>query len=201
MRHQLRYCIGVFLILVAGCNSAERELKTAIEAKLNAQPEMTLQDIYKDFFQDEFGPGHLLSNPASARSYFDEELKGMTSRARHDAEPCGLGKNFVRVPMDLVKDGLIDKDEFFDAFVESSKNFRTPDLSRWIRKWQQIEAVINKSKLELRDLEQNRTMLREMLNEGKTMVHHSDLYRENYDPHYRIMGTRQWEQLKLKLRR
>lgn len=32
----------------------------AIEEQMNTYPESTLKDIYKSFFQDAFGPGHLI---------------------------------------------------------------------------------------------------------------------------------------------
>ena len=40
---------------------------SAIERQLATYPESTLQDIYKSFYQEHFGPGHIISDTASAR--------------------------------------------------------------------------------------------------------------------------------------
>ena len=42
-------------------------------ALLDRYPLSTLADLYKSFFQDEFGPGHLLADEAGALSYLDRE--------------------------------------------------------------------------------------------------------------------------------
>lgn len=166
--------------------------------QLKSYPESTLQDIYKSFFQDEFGPGHLLNNLDHAREYFDMELEDMVSRGRHESEAVGLGKNFVRVPMDLVKDDLIKDEDFFAAFIESSKDFKKPDLVYWKQRWELIEGVVEKMGLQLPDFDRDKQALRKMLDQGETMVHHSDRYNMAYDPHYRIMSLSMWEQLRAK---
>ena len=40
-------------------------------------PKSTLQDLYKSFFQDRFGPGHIIADEASAMRYLQYELATM----------------------------------------------------------------------------------------------------------------------------
>jgi hypothetical protein len=190
--------LPLFILLAwisAGCNPEKNEIRDAVNAQLKLYPASTLQDIYKSFYQDEFGPGHLIEDVSSAREYFDLELEEMLSKGRHNAEPCGTGKNFVRVPMDLAKDGIIPEDEFFASFLESSSGFKTPDLMIWRKKWEEIEAEVAAMDLQIPELEKDNLAILKMIYHGEASVHHSLAYNEKYDPHYRIMGKAQWEKL------
>lgn len=140
----------------------------------------------------------MLNDVGFAREYFDLELEDMVSKGLHDAEPCGLGKNFVRVPMDLVKDGLITEEEYFAAFLESSKDFKSPDLVFWMERWGFIESVIAKMDLQLPDYKRDAKTISKLLEMGEPVVHHSDRFTMAYDPHYRIMSISVWEKLRAK---
>lgn len=42
-------------------------IRAAIERQLAAYPESTLQDVYKSFYQEHFGPEHMIADTTSAR--------------------------------------------------------------------------------------------------------------------------------------
>ena len=94
-----------------------------------------MQDIYKSFFQDEFGPGHLAPDSAGAAQYLAYELSEMSSRGNYNPEPCGTGRNFYRVPLDLVKDSFVSSADLLDAFLESASGFKEPEIDAWKVKW------------------------------------------------------------------
>jgi hypothetical protein len=189
---------GIILLLgiLVKCQTNNREIRQAVNAQLKLYPESALQDIYKSFFQDEFGPGHLIEDVSFAREYFDLELEDMVSSGRREAEPCGTGRNFYRVPMDLVKDGIIKEDEYFNAFLESSKDFKVPDIKTWEKKWEKILAEMEKMDLPIRNLQRDKKAIADYLSQGEAAVHHSNQYSSKYDPHYRIFSKEQWEKLK-----
>jgi len=189
----------ILIFFIASCKKSENEIRLAIEQQLQLYPESTLQDIYKSFFQDEYGPGHLLHNTVAARNYFERELSQMVSQGNYRPEPCGRGKNFVRAPLDLVKDGLIPADAYFSAFMAGATEFREPDIESWRENWGKILHAIEKMDLQLMNYEKDKRMLSEMLAEGKTMVHHSSRYGEKYRPHYRIMTRAAWEKLSMEI--
>lgn len=187
----------VVLLLFQGCFQPKNDIARAVRSQLQRYPETSLQDIYKSFFQDEFGPGHLLSDTTGARQYMEYELSEMSSSGNHMAEPCGVGKNFYRVPLDLVKDGIISDSTLFSSFMESASSFRLPDIESWKKKWEEIVLVIEKMQLDLPDFPEDKKALEDMLSQGETAVHHSRKYEELYKPHYRIIGREQWERLTL----
>lgn len=177
----------------------EDEIRKALSIHMDSYPDSRLTDIYKGFFQDEFGPGHLLEDTAAAWDYFDSELGAMESRKRYEAEVCGVGNNFVRVPLDLVKDSLVDKKEYFRAFLESSQSFSPPDMDVWRQKWQSILMVIEAQAPKLKGFDQDKGTIDAMLLRDQAMIHHSKQYREKYNPHYRIMTLENWEMLRKKI--
>jgi len=184
------------MLLFHACQPPENDIEHALKAQIRLYPESGLQDIYKSFFQDEFGPGHLLSDTTGAWQYLEYELSEMTSSGNHVAEPCGTGKNFYRVPLDLVRDGIISDSILFSAFIASASKFKLPDIKSWIKKWEKIEKEIERMNFNLPNYEQDKKTIADMLARGETAVHHSRKYEELYQPHYRILGKKQWERLK-----
>ena len=81
--------------------------RQAIERQLKTYPESTLQDVYKSFYQDHFGPGHMIADTASARQYLMYELSQMTEKPAIYYEPTGRKGRFVRVYLSAVADNLI----------------------------------------------------------------------------------------------
>jgi hypothetical protein len=189
------FCLLICVVMMSGCQLADNKVRQAVRAQMHQYPASTLQDIYKSFFQDEFGPGHLIGDTVAAREYFDYEMEDMTSLGRHTAEPCGTGKNFMRVPMDLVKDEIIPADQFFHAFLKSSEGFSTPDLMVWRKEWEGIFAEIKAMGIDLPDMDQENQEILKMLYHGEAAVHHSESYSKAYQPHYRIMSVREWDKL------
>src|SRR5690554_3733466 len=103
----------------------------AINQQLSLYPVSTLIDIYKSFFQDAFGVGHLIGNKKNNRIHFEYELETMKSWNRRLIEPCGVGRQFYRIPMDFITDGIIDKEEFYLLFCQSSLSFSIPKIKEW----------------------------------------------------------------------
>jgi hypothetical protein len=201
-RHLLASYINITLIILvitslfSSCNHHNPSLRQAIENQMKLYPASTLQDLYKSFFQDEYGPGHMAPDSAGAAGYLDYELSGMVSRHDYIAVPCGAGINFYRVPLDLVKDSIIPEGMYLSAFMISAKDFKTPDIEVWKAKWAAILSEIEAMNLQLPDFEKDKAAISEMLSRGETVVHHSDAFTKAYDPHYRIMKLEQWEKLK-----
>ena len=189
----------IALFFCQACDSGNREIRQAIETQLALYPESGLRDLYKSFFQDEYGPGHLLNDTVAARRYFDYELGVMTSNKRYEAEPCGRGKRFYRINLDLVKDSLLTADQFFDAFMKSAAHIRLPEISEWAKEWGLILSVVEQMPLSLPEFEDDKAFLAALIGNGEYVVHHSEDYLRRYTPNYRIMTVEAWDELKDKI--
>ena len=59
--------ISFFCLLCLWVSAAEKvdfdkAVRTAVERQMQFYPKSTLKDLYKNFFQDKFGPGHIISD-------------------------------------------------------------------------------------------------------------------------------------------
>ena len=160
-------------------------MRSAIEMQLVTYPESTLQDIYKSFYQEHFGPGHIISDTASARRYLMRELSEMGKTQSPYFEPTGSQGDYVRVYLSAIADSLITAERLLDAFIRSANLWQEPAAS-WLDKWEAIVSIIQTNKMEIGNFETDLPLLTEAARNNQA-VHHSSRYNEAYHPHYRIV--------------
>ena len=188
--YRMRNILTILVISTCmfSCKETESgQIRSAVESQLKAYPKSTLQDLYKNFFQDYFGPGHMVSDTASAGAYLDRELVSFEQAAGAYYEPTGYNGNFYRVNLSVIKEGIISRDVFFDAFLRSVSSIQPITAEEWKKEWAKIDAVIYRMNLSLSKYVQEREMLFSLLEEGEFVMHHSEPFSEEYDPHYRII--------------
>ena len=167
-------------------------MRSAIERQLATYPESTLQDIYKSFYQEHFGPGHIISDTASVRRYLMRELSEMSETQSPYFEPTGSQGDYVRVYLSAVADSLITAEQLLDAFVRSANLWQEPTVN-WMEKWEAIVSIIQANKMEVQGFEAGLPLLTEAARNNQA-VHHSRHYNEAYHPHYRIVERSIFEQ-------
>ncbi len=163
------------------------QICAAVENQLTLYPKSTLQDLYKNFFQDYFGPGHIISDAASADAYLNRELASFEQATGAYYEPTGYNGNFFRVNLSVIKEGLISHTVFFDAFIRSVSDMQTITPEEWKNEWKQIDSVIQTMNLSLDNYEQDREKIFLLLEQEKYVMHHSEQFSKEYAPHYRII--------------
>lgn len=171
-----------------GQELSENRIKEAVCRQLEAYPQSSLRDLYKNFFQDRFGPGHIVSDTASAGKYLREELAAEKDFRGPYYEQTGYSGDFYRVNLSLVKEGIIPYQVFFDAFIHSVKDIKPVAVKEWAEDWRLIESVISQMGMDLPDYKKDKVAIRQLLEQGKYAMHHSRTFVENYDPHYRIIS-------------
>lgn len=187
----LKYLLVMTSLLVCSVSnvqcSRDDSIREAVERQLRDFPQSTLQDLYKSFFQDRFGPGHLVNDTSAAGNYLRHELN--SSEVFHDLlyEPTGYEANFYRVNLSVIKDNKISYNSFFDAFLRSVEKVNLDDIEKWKSEWAHIESVIVSMNLDLKDFEKDKAMIHSVLEQGRYAVHHSEIYGSEYHPHYRII--------------
>ena len=181
--------LAVVLVASAQGHCALQEcVSSAVERMLADYPNSTLQDIYKSFFQDRFGPGHIVADTAKAIAYLKNELSGFESSTPHYYEPTGACGNYYRVSLAAVTDGRIPFELYSSAFLRSVKEVQPTDIEEWKEEWKEIEHIIAGMGLRLPDYGNDAKAIEAMLSEGHYAVHHSKLYNKSYRPHYRIIS-------------
>ena len=157
-------------------------------------PKSRLLDLYKNFFQDKFGPGHMVADTASAGAYVRRELLAVKGRSQVDyVETTGWEGKFVRVDMALLKENIVDYSTFFDAFIKSTSQAEYPDIDKWNVEWKEIESIIRKIYPQIPLIDEDSAAIDKLLGSGNYAIHHSEEYSKAYDPHYRLISRAIYE--------
>ena len=184
------------VLIIPLCLSACRQrivdseaVKTAVATQLESFPESRLQDLYKSFFQDRFGPGHIITDRQSALDYILSEWASADTLMGPRTETCGWQGNYVRVNLSVLADGLMTAEELTDALMASAKEVKDEDIQGWKAEWSEILAIIEKEYPDIPDLQEDKARIDELLASGQYAYHHSDAYNAAYHPHYRIIAS------------
>lgn len=191
--------IVISLLLCIGATATEEKnfedaVRRAVIRQMEAYPKSTLKDLYKNFFQDKFGPGHIVSDTTGAGNYLRRELTSYTIAEGALAEPTGWEGNFYRVNLSVIKNNQIPYDRYFDAFVRSVNGIQPVPVLEWQKEWLRIEAVIRAMNLSLPGYETDEVEIEERLDKGEYVGHHSKVFEDTYSPHYRIISKRIFEE-------
>ncbi len=198
-----KICLGLILFLSFGlqfCNLKAQTLdsdsvKQAIEKQLSHYPNSTLCDIYKSFFQDAYGPGHLIQDTAYAIQFLRHEVEESIESHCQTYEQVGIGENFYRVNLILIKDNKVEIQTFFNALLRSVELSPKPEISQWAKRWSEIEKITSSFKDKIAgDYEKDKQFIEQMLSEGDYIMRHSKTYNTNYHPHYRLIHRTIFEQ-------
>ena len=184
------YLAALTLLVVAtactGDGTRER-IRQSVERQLERYPHSTLRDLYKNYFQDRFGPGHIIADEKAADNYLRYELENAATMEGDDYEPTGYEERFMRVNLSVIADGRVPYDKYLSAFVRSVNGIEPITIEQWREEWKVIDEVINEMNLNLPNYEADRAEIWALLERGEYVMHHSKLFEQHYDPHYRII--------------
>ena len=105
--------ITVIMAIMAICfgacseNSENKRIEVAVKTLISQYPQATLQDVYKSFYQERFGPGHMIPNIENARNYLMNEMEQASENSGAYYEPTGSGGKYVRIYLNAISDGKI----------------------------------------------------------------------------------------------
>jgi hypothetical protein len=171
----------------------DKAVRDAVSRQLYLYPKSTLKDLYKNFFQDKFGPGHIIRDTTQAGRYLRWELASYEDCTGEISEPTGWEGNFIRVNLSVIKKGQIPYQIFFEAFVCSVNGINPITIEEWKKEWSEIERVIGSMRLDLPNYEIELKEIEERLERGEYVGHHSLIFEECYSPHYRIISREIFE--------
>lgn len=168
----------------------------ALEYFVKIYPKAQLIDVYKSFYQDNFGPGHLLGDTVAAKRYILAELEDTTEWGGPKIEFTGEGKNFIRLNMDLIRKEIIPVDAYFKAFQNSIGRVKKPNDDYWISEWMRIDSIILEKNYHFLNEDVDRNYIKDRLASKNFPIHHSEKFNDNYNFHYRIISLPEFEKLR-----
>jgi hypothetical protein len=185
----MRHIVILILLYATNAFGSNREklIRKFVEAELKYYPKAHLTDLYKNYIQDAYGPGHLIPDTTSAGSYLDWELQQTDWIDPLPYQALGINNDFYRINLILIKNKAIPRDTLLMGMVASARLARNPDIDSWEKEWAEVFEVINRMKPELTGLKEDEELIEKTLAKGVVVMHHSEHYEKTYHPHYRII--------------
>ena len=175
------------MALFTSCKNDGRDIREMCQYIHNQYPLATLQDIYKTCYQDFFGAEHLMNDTAAARYYIHQELeqcKDTDLSLMPRREPTGFRHRFVRINFSNIVEGELTEEQLVMMFIDAAgKDNAFSD--KWLEEWQKIERIALEVNPDWKDEELQSELM--MAAENRYAVRHSEAFRNNYNPHYRII--------------
>ena len=119
----MKKLLAIGLTMVAICFNActedreSKQIENAVRTLVSQYPQATLQDVYKSFFQERFGPGHMIPNVENARNYLMSEMEQASENSGAYYEPTGSEGKYIRVYLNAVANGKISAEQLLNAFL------------------------------------------------------------------------------------
>ncbi len=168
------------------------ETKKLLINHYRAYPKLQAEDIFKYLFQSSFGCEHLVSNESRALEYIKREYESLTEQPSIMTDK--LDGAYTRVYLSALSGGLTPE-TLARLFCLSAK--KEPNGKELLEeKLQVARELITDGSLPL-DIEDFDQKLAEWRAAGYPAIHHSDAFRSEYRPAYRVISDRYAEFLAL----
>lgn len=150
-------------------------------------PQMQPTDAVKLIYQNVFGGGHLIRDPAACRCALRHEYED-TPQVPHSLLLEDIGNGMVRVMLSAIDDSGYSIEQLGYDFVRSSREHQG-SLNGFLLKLNILRRVTADGAFGF-SLEELEDYLTEYQKAGYPMVSHSEQYRKAYRPAYRIVLKR-----------
>ena len=167
------------------------EFEFYLSNQLKMHPSMQYQDIAKLCYQSAFGAEHILSDIERARAYLCSEFESIVPTDEPLFEQ--ISPQIVRVNLGAWKREERDSLLLFEAFKNSSTV--STNGNRMLMEYISVAERVMLAKMKGFSLDEWRDFLDEYREAGMPPIHHSDAYRENENPHYRIVKIIELEKI------
>ena len=147
-------------------------------------PKMQPQDAVKLIYQNEFGPGHLISDPKKALKLLEQEMAPLTDEGK---EPLyeSIGNGLCRLNLRPCKMKGIPAQDILALFLDAAKGIQG-DKKQFQKKLQALQQMADRDETPFYAAELDYYLIL-YRDKGCPAVHHSDAYRAAYHPAYRVV--------------
>jgi len=177
---------GMAIWAAAAEDVEEDGFRRVVSYHLGRYPSMEIQDLYKLVFQAAMGSEHAVPNRQMAQQWLDRELSTLAAVSEEPfSEPLSPEGGLVRVHLRAFVERGGDTAKLLDAFVATADRFHGSE-ERLEEYWSYLEAMAEAGEVPFSQT-QLRGLFAEMRIQGFPAVHHSNTYRDHYQPAYRVV--------------
>lgn len=163
-----------------------KNTKRIIKEHFALYPKAEIQDLFKLLFQSSFGCEHLIASAEAVTEYIKKERAAVGARAGVPAL-AALDGEYCRVDLSVLDSGL-SCETFGKLFCLSAKK-EEGGLKALEEKLDIAQTLADAGELpfEASELKEKRN---EWRGRGYPAVHHSDTFRREYSPAYRVISSK-----------
>lgn len=148
-------------------------------------PKLQIQDIFKFLYQSAFGCEHLITSIDAATNFIEAEYKNLCLKTSSVIEK--LDGEYSRVPVSYMNNGL-SASTFGKLFSFSGKKEEN-GIINLLEKLNVAKELVSDGLLPFSEDEFNKAV-EEWEAGGYSSVHHSDIFKKNYSPSYRVISNK-----------
>ena len=158
------------------------DIRDFLRAHCARYPELALQDVFKALYQSTFGCEHLIADPSAAADYIRAEAARSGDRISELVEL--LSGDYCRVHLGVLRDGL-SAETFARLFALSARH---EECGR-----EKLEAMLTalQTMADAGELpfsaQETAEAVERWRKDGFPPLHHSEIFRQNYAPAYRVL--------------
>lgn len=165
-------------------------MKKILENHLDKYPLMEAIDILKLLYQSEFGGGHMIANENQSLVRIKKEYEEMKNCIPSTAVVCEpIGDNICRIYLNALTEGLLP--ETLNKMFVNSANEKHGSVEGLEEKISILIDFLKQSSLSTIISTNNRCSLYDTIEKWKStgypIISHSQTYRDNYYPAYRVV--------------
>jgi len=158
--------------------STLKEIIDILREHAHTYPRMQPQDAVKLVYQSEWGVGHLIQDLDRAKEYLREELLQCEGESKIEY----IGNGFIRY---YLGNTGIDSDLLVELMSKSASHYQGSQ-ERFLLKLDTLRKVCAEGHFHF-SLQELELYLEQYAAKQYPMVSHSDIYRNTYHPHYRVL--------------
>ena len=167
--------------------NSKKQIEAVLDLEKKEHPKAKIEDYYKLVFQSIFGPGHLVRDKDQTLRYLEEEWESVSPDSScHLVQDISINMAVFRLSLQNCKANQIPLDLIADVFFEGSKCFQNPLQADFPKILHVLSCILIKSDFGFLSEDVNQILPME-LSDNFPIMHHSKVYRELYQPHYRVI--------------
>ena len=160
-------------------------MKNIILEHIKKYPLMEIRDVAKLIYQSEFGGGHMIPNPQMSLNRIQEEYKSLKPEALNVSSVVeNIGNGLSRIYLSCLNHG-ISANVLNEMFVHSANN-KKGSIAGLEDKIELVISMCQEALLEF-DIDTVIEFFEAWAQDGYPAMSHSETYRQNYFPAYRVV--------------
>lgn len=172
--------------------SRQERLRQLLLQQAAEYPRALAQDFLKLLYQNEFGPGHMISDSLVSLKRVEDESAALACASGAPRAPDSyvqpIGGGFCRLSLCAVRDGVLSAGTLNRLF-ELSAMRPCGSVEGFLQKVEVLEELCESGKLAL-DAKDVREAVERWQADGSQPFGHSGQYRASYAPSYRVVEQR-----------